>query len=251
MPLPEAKSSLREGYHKSYTTSRGKKIEGRSKGFRLNRPRKLVLKALVLPRSFLSIYSRITDKMNREGFYFNLIISSHWGFPILLENKLRKMWWIVHGRKNKRNLHTAILSICDLGKDLEDILKGRLETIEEEPEAEEREWLGESHKPIGEGKSIVKAKVKSGKVFYMLCVIGLASKRASMRSIFLIIALFLFSLLTILATTVTEPRPTPILRHDNQSSDLFSAISDMRRESYYGFVTLLHVLNDTNVFKNQ
>ena len=65
------------------------------------------------------------------------------------------------------------------------------------------------------------------------------------------LALFLFYLLTILATTVTEPRPTPILRHDNQSSDLFSAISDMRRESYYGFVTLLHVLSDTNVFKNQ
>ncbi|KAH0851024.1 hypothetical protein HID58_095091, partial [Brassica napus] len=90
----------------------GKKIEGRSKGFRLNRPRKLVLKALVLPR--------------------------------------RKMWWIVHGRKNKRNLHRDFenKSICDLGKDLEDILKGRLETIEEEPEAEEREWLGESHKPM-------------------------------------------------------------------------------------------------------
>ncbi|CAN6858790.1 unnamed protein product [Brassica oleracea] len=195
----------------------GKKIEGRSKGFRLNRPRKLVLKALVLPRRFLSIYSRITDKMNREGFYSNLILSSHWGSPIVLENKLRKMWWIVHGRKNKRNLHRDFenKSICDLGKDLEEILKGRLETIEEEPEAEEREWLGESHKPmlgkakmkVEKGKAIVKAKVKS--------------------------ALFLFYLLTILATTVTEPRPTPILRHDNQSSDLFSAISDMRRESYY------------------
>uniref|UniRef100_M4DVI7 FAS1 domain-containing protein n=1 Tax=Brassica campestris TaxID=3711 RepID=M4DVI7_BRACM len=157
----------------------GKKIEGRSKGFRLNRPRKLVLKALVLPR--------------------------------------RKMWWIVHGRKNKRNLHRDFenKSICDLGKDLEDILKGRLETIEEEPEAEEREWLGESHKPM-----LVKAKMKVEK--------GKAIVKAKVKS-----ALFLFSLLTILATTVTEPRPTPILRHDNQSSDLFSAISDMRRESYY------------------
>ncbi|CAF1920996.1 unnamed protein product [Brassica napus] len=217
----------------------GKKIEGGSKGFRLNRPRKLVLKALVLPRRFFSIYTRIADKMNREGFYSNLILSSHWGFPIVSENKLRKMWWIVHGRKNKRNLHRDFenKSICDLGKDLEEILKGRLETIEEEPEAEEREWLGESHKPmlvkakmkVEKGKAIVKAKVKSGKVFYMLCVISLASKRG-------------FNDL---------PRPTPILRHDNQSSDLFSAISDMRRESYYGFVTLLHVLSDTNVFKNQ
>ncbi|KAJ4887970.1 hypothetical protein Rs2_27718 [Raphanus sativus] len=67
----------------------GKKIEGKSKGFRLNRPRKLVLKALVLPRRILSIYSRIADKMYREGFYSSLILSSHWGFPIVLENKLR------------------------------------------------------------------------------------------------------------------------------------------------------------------
>ncbi|KAL0642848.1 hypothetical protein Bca4012_041138 [Brassica carinata] len=51
---------------------------------------------------------------------------------------------------------------------------------------------------------------------------------------------------------LTEPRPTPILiRHDNQSSDLVSAISDMRRESYYGFVTLLHILNDTDFFRSQ
>lgn len=74
-----------------------------------------------------------------------------------------------------------------MGKDLEEILKGRLETIEEEPEVEERERLGDSQmqKPmffkakmkVEKGKAIVKAKVKSGKVFYMLCVIGLASKR--------------------------------------------------------------------------
>lgn len=74
-----------------------------------------------------------------------------------------------------------------MGKDLEEILKGRLETIDEEPEAEERERLGDSQtqKPmlvkakmkVEKGKAIVKAKVKSGKVFYMLCAIGLASKR--------------------------------------------------------------------------
>lgn len=72
-----------------------------------------------------------------------------------------------------------------MGKDLEEILKGRLETIEEEPEAEERERLGESQRPmlvkakmkVEKGNAIVKAKGKSGKVFYMLCVIGLASKR--------------------------------------------------------------------------
>ncbi|KAL0738663.1 hypothetical protein Bca4012_014873 [Brassica carinata] len=101
----------------------------------------------------------------------------------------KKMWWIVHRKTNKRNLHrdSENKSICDLGKDLEEILilKGRLETIEEEPEVEERERLGESQKPmlvkakmrVEKGKAIVKAKVKSGKVFYMLCVIGLASKR--------------------------------------------------------------------------
>ncbi|KFK26420.1 hypothetical protein AALP_AA8G246200 [Arabis alpina] len=97
------------------------------------------------------------------------------------------MWWVVHRRKNKKNLHRDCETkrICELGKDFEEILKGRLETIEEEPEAEERERLGESQKPVlvkakmkvEKGKAIVKAKVKSGKVFYMLCVIGLASKR--------------------------------------------------------------------------
>ncbi|KAF8105422.1 hypothetical protein N665_0157s0013 [Sinapis alba] len=99
----------------------------------------------------------------------------------------KKMWWIINRRTNKRNLHRDCenKSICDLGKDLEEILKGKLETIEEEPEAEERERLGESQKPmlvkakmkVEKGKAIVKAKVKSGKVLYMLFVIGLASKR--------------------------------------------------------------------------
>ncbi|CAN8265243.1 unnamed protein product [Cochlearia groenlandica] len=97
----------------------------------------------------------------------------------------RNMWWLVYKRKNKKNLHRdhEKKSICDLGNDFEEILKRRLETIEEEPEAEERERLGESQKPIllvktkVKGKAIVKARVKSGKVFYMLCVIGLASKR--------------------------------------------------------------------------
>ncbi|XP_022547382.2 uncharacterized protein LOC103837131 [Brassica rapa] len=82
------------GHHYEKATTRtirhnwGKKIEGRSKGFRLNRPRRLVLKALVLPRRISSIYARITDKMNMEGFYSNLVLFSHWGFPIVLEKKL-------------------------------------------------------------------------------------------------------------------------------------------------------------------
>ncbi|WZZ01269.1 hypothetical protein YC2023_073597 [Brassica napus] len=239
-------------HHEKVTTKHnlGKKLEGRSKGFRLNRPRRLVLKALVLPRRILSIYARITDKMNREegeGYMRSLVC--------------KKMWWVVHGSTNKRNLHRDCenKSICDLGKDLDEILKGRLETIEEEPEAEERERLGESQKPmlvkakmkVEKCKTIVKAKMKSGKVFYMLCIIGLASRRASTRSLCLIIAPFLFLFLTVLAST--EPPPTPILRHDNQSSDLVSAIADMIRESYNGFGTLLllHVLNDTNFYNNQ
>lgn len=74
---------------------------------------------------------------------------------------------------------------------------------------------------------------------------------ASTRSLCLIIAPFLFLFLTVLAST--EPPTTPILRHDNQSSDLVSAIADMVRESYNGFGTLLllHALNDTNFYKNQ
>ncbi|XP_010493912.1 PREDICTED: uncharacterized protein LOC104771135 [Camelina sativa] len=152
----------------------------------------------------------------------------------------RKMWWVVHRRMNKRNLNRDCENkrICELGKDLEEILKGRLETIEEEPEAEEREWLGDSQtqKPIlvkakmrvEKGKAIVKAKVKSGKVFYMLCVIGLASKRG-----------------------FNDLPPHLILRHDNYNqTDLISAMSDMRRQSYNGFVILLRFLNDTDYFRN-
>ncbi|KAG5394480.1 hypothetical protein IGI04_024443 [Brassica rapa subsp. trilocularis] len=265
-------------HHQEKVTTKhnlGKKLEGRSKGFRLNRPRRLVLKALVLPRRILSIYARITDKMNREvrsntfkdgslsvkeadetrRNYFSE------GEGYMRSLVCKKMWWVVHGRTNKRNLHRDCenKSICDLGKDLDEILKGRLETIEEEPEAEERERLGESQKPmlvkakmkVEKCKTIVKAKMKSGQVFYMLCIIGLASRRASTRSLCLIIAPFLFLFLTVLAST--EPPPTPILRHDNQSSDLVSAIADMIRESYNGFGTLLllHVLNDTNFYNNQ
>ncbi|KAF3487430.1 hypothetical protein F2Q69_00056225 [Brassica cretica] len=111
------------------------------------------------------------------------------------------MWWVVHRRTNKRNLHRGCenKSICDLGKDLDEILKGRLETIEEEPEAEERERLGESQKPmlfkakmnVEKGKTIVKAKMKSGKVFYMLCIIGLASRRGECVFLSAIYCLFL------------------------------------------------------------
>ncbi|CAA7017197.1 unnamed protein product [Microthlaspi erraticum] len=84
-----SKSSCRYQKLSQITTTRttrhncGKKLDGRSKGFRLNRSRRLVLKALVLPRRIVSIYARITDKMNREGFYSNLTLSSHWGFPIV------------------------------------------------------------------------------------------------------------------------------------------------------------------------
>ncbi|EOA19490.1 hypothetical protein CARUB_v10002163mg, partial [Capsella rubella] len=85
---------LSHHYEKVATRSKrhhwGKKLDqGRSKGFRLNRPRRLVLKALVVPRRILRIYSRITNKMNREGLYPNYILSSHWGFPIVSEKRLK------------------------------------------------------------------------------------------------------------------------------------------------------------------
>ncbi|XP_010525285.1 PREDICTED: uncharacterized protein LOC104803108 [Tarenaya hassleriana] len=66
-----------------------KKPDGRPKGFRLNRPGRLVLKALasttILPRRIMSIYARLLDQMNREGLYPNLILSSQWGFPVFLK----------------------------------------------------------------------------------------------------------------------------------------------------------------------
>ncbi|EOA32300.1 hypothetical protein CARUB_v10015562mg [Capsella rubella] len=65
----------------------GKKNEIRAKGFRLNRSRKLVLKALALPRRIFNIYVRFTNQMNREGLHPNLVFSSHWGFPVLLNSR--------------------------------------------------------------------------------------------------------------------------------------------------------------------
>ncbi|KFK26421.1 hypothetical protein AALP_AA8G246300 [Arabis alpina] len=62
--------------------------------------------------------------------------------------------------------------------------------------------------------------------------------------------LFLFLHTSALAASAPEPQPHPILRQYNQSTDLGSAISDMRRQSYDGFAILLHVLNDTNLFRN-
>ncbi|ANM63493.1 hypothetical protein AtNW77_Chr3g0161041 [Arabidopsis thaliana] len=51
----------------------GKKNETRAKGFRVNRSRKLVLKALALPRRIFNIYMRITNQMNKEGRRFAVI----------------------------------------------------------------------------------------------------------------------------------------------------------------------------------
>ncbi|CAH8259513.1 unnamed protein product [Arabidopsis lyrata] len=65
----------------------GKKNEIRAKGFRVNRSRKLVLKALALPTRIFNIYMRITNQMNKEGLYPNLVFSSHWGFPGLLNSR--------------------------------------------------------------------------------------------------------------------------------------------------------------------
>ncbi|KAL1211785.1 hypothetical protein V5N11_023775 [Cardamine amara subsp. amara] len=65
----------------------GKKNELRAKGFRLNRSRKLVLKALALPRRIFNIYLRITNQMNKEGLSPNLVFSSHWGFPVLMNSR--------------------------------------------------------------------------------------------------------------------------------------------------------------------
>ncbi|CAF1703507.1 BnaC03g34450D [Brassica napus] len=74
LPPPPTRSTKRQ--------NSGKKSEIRAKGFRLNRSRKLVLKALAFPRRLFNIYVRITNKMNREGLYPNLVFSSHLGFPM-------------------------------------------------------------------------------------------------------------------------------------------------------------------------
>ncbi|KFK38006.1 hypothetical protein AALP_AA3G058100 [Arabis alpina] len=85
---------LNDDHEKVTTTTRsakrqnsGKKNEFRAKGFRINRSRKLVLKALALPRRLFNIYMRITNKMNKEGLYPNLVFSSHWGFPVVLNSR--------------------------------------------------------------------------------------------------------------------------------------------------------------------
>ena len=69
-----------------------KKMNGRLKGLRLSRSRKLTLKifsAVVWPSRFARICSDIVNKMKADGAYPTIIFSTQWGLPVLSHSSVR------------------------------------------------------------------------------------------------------------------------------------------------------------------
>ncbi|KAK9291707.1 hypothetical protein L1049_019656 [Liquidambar formosana] len=68
-----------------------KKMNGRLRGLRLARSRKLTLKAfsvILLPR-IAKIYADIVNRMKTEGICPAIIFSSHWGLPVLSHSSVK------------------------------------------------------------------------------------------------------------------------------------------------------------------
>ncbi|BFG36687.1 hypothetical protein CerSpe_229610 [Prunus speciosa] len=69
-----------------------KKMNGRLKGLRLSRSRKLTLKifsAVVWPSRFARICSDIVNRMKVDGAYPSIIFSTQWGLPVLSHSSVR------------------------------------------------------------------------------------------------------------------------------------------------------------------
>ncbi|KAG8363976.1 hypothetical protein BUALT_Bualt19G0079500 [Buddleja alternifolia] len=92
----------------------------------------------------------------------------------------RKMWWVV-GCRSKKSLRT------DSRMDIEEILKMKLETINEEPEINEENGVLVKHMSITKKVKKIHMKVKIGKLFttssqfslkesYVIFMTGFASK---------------------------------------------------------------------------
>lgn len=69
-----------------------KKMNGRLKGLRLSRSRKLILKGfsvVLFPRRVVRIYTDIVNRMMVDGICPTIIFSSQWGLPVLSHSSVK------------------------------------------------------------------------------------------------------------------------------------------------------------------
>ena len=69
-----------------------KKTNGRLKGLRLSRSRKLTLKVfsvVVFTSRIARIYNEIVNRMSIDGVYPNVIFTSQWGLPVLSHSSVK------------------------------------------------------------------------------------------------------------------------------------------------------------------
>lgn len=69
-----------------------KKMNGRLKGLRISRSRKLTLKGLsvvVFPRRVVRIYSDMVNRMMMDCMCPSIVFSSQWGFPVLSHSSVK------------------------------------------------------------------------------------------------------------------------------------------------------------------
>lgn len=67
-----------------------KKMNGRLKGLRLSRSRKLTLKVFFMfPSRIAKIYAEIVNRMKIDDMYPSFIFSSQWGLPVLSHSTVK------------------------------------------------------------------------------------------------------------------------------------------------------------------
>ena len=69
-----------------------KKMNGRLKGFKLSRSKKLSLKVfsvVVWPSRITRIYGEVVNRLKTDGVYPNIIFSTQWGLPVLSHSSVK------------------------------------------------------------------------------------------------------------------------------------------------------------------
>ncbi|RDX74392.1 hypothetical protein CR513_45872, partial [Mucuna pruriens] len=60
-----------------------KSLNGRLRGLRLSRSRKVSLGVVLLSNRILRIYTEVVNRINMENIYPAILLSTHWGLPVL------------------------------------------------------------------------------------------------------------------------------------------------------------------------
>ena len=64
-----------------------KSVNGRLRGLRLSRPRKLSLRAflstVLLPSRIVRVYTDVVNRMNLENIYPAVVLPTQWGLPVI------------------------------------------------------------------------------------------------------------------------------------------------------------------------